>query len=115
MEGVRNLTLLENNTVGIVAIDNEILEACGAKTQDSEMIVDFIRNIDTVNLACVLRPVDKHSTKVSMRSKKDIDVSKIALVFGGGGHAKAAGCTVNSNVAEAKEIITKEILKYLGV
>lgn len=114
MEGIKQLTLLKNNTVGIVAIDDEILKSCGARTQDSELIVDFIRNIDTINLACVLRPVDKNTTKVSMRSKKDIDVSKIALVFGGGGHAKAAGCTINSNVAEAKEIIIKEILKYLG-
>lgn len=112
--GMNNLTLLKNNTVGIVAVDSEILEACGAKTQDSEIIVDFIRNIDVVNLACVLRPIDEHSTKVSLRSKKDIDVSKIALVFGGGGHAKASGCTINSNVGKAKETIINEILKYLG-
>ncbi len=114
LESMKNLTLLENNTVGVVAVDNDILKSSGAKAQDSELIVDFIRGIDVVNLACVLRPIDEQSTKVSMRSKKDIDVSKIALVFGGGGHAKAAGCTINSNVIEAKEIIIKEILKYLG-
>ena len=114
LESMKNLTLLENNTVGVVAVDNDILKSSGAKAQDSELIVDFIRGIDVVNLACVLRPIDEQSTKVSMRSKKDIDVSKIALVFGGGGHAKAAGCTINANVVEAREIIIKEILKYLG-
>lgn len=112
--GMNNLTLLENNTVGIVAVDSEMLKACNAKTQDSELIVDFIRDIDVVNLACVLRPIDEYSTKVSLRSKKNIDVSKISLVFGGGGHAKAAGCTINSNIKQAKEIIKNEILKYLG-
>lgn len=111
---MNNLTLLKDNSVGIVAVDSEILESCNAKTQDSEIIVDFIRDIDVVNLACVLRPIDEHSTKVSMRAKKDIDVSKISLVFGGGGHAKAAGCTINSNVKEAITIITNEILRYLG-
>ena len=114
MESMQNLTLLENNTVGIVAVDEEILKSSGAKVQDSEIIVDFIRNIDSINLACVLKPITENSTKASFRSKKDIDVSKIALVFGGGGHAKAAGCTINSNISEAKEIITNEILKYLG-
>lgn len=112
--GMSRLTLLKNNTVGVVAIDSETLESCNAKIQDSELIVDFIRDIDVVNLACVVRPIDEHSSKVSLRSKKDIDVSKVALVFGGGGHAKAAGCTINSNVKEAKEIIINEILKYLG-
>lgn len=114
MESMRNLTLLENNTVGIVAVDEEILKSSGAKVQDSDIVVDFIRNIDTINLACVLKPIDENSTKASFRSKKDIDVSKIALVFGGGGHAKAAGCTINANILEAKKIITNEILKYLG-
>ena len=114
MEGVKHLTLLKEDTVGIVAIDEEILEKCKAKIQDTSMIVDFIRGIDTVNLACLIRPIDENSSKASLRSKKNIDVSKIVSVFGGGGHAKAAGCTINLNVAEAKEAITKEILRYLG-
>lgn len=114
MEGVKNLTLLENDTVGIVAIDNDILKKCDAAIQDTNMIVDFIRGIDTVNLACLIRPIDENSSKASLRSKKDIDVSKIASVFGGGGHAKAAGCTINSKVSEAKEKIIEEILRYLG-
>ncbi len=114
MEGINQLTLLKDNTVGISAITNEILDKFNAKTQDTEPIVDFIRNIDVVQLACVIRPIDENSSKVSMRAKKNIDVSKIALVFGGGGHAKAAGCTINADVLGAKEIITKEILNYLG-
>lgn len=114
MEAVKNLTLLKDNTVGVVAIDQDVLEENDASIQDTDIIVDFIRNIDIVNLACLIRPIDENSSKASLRSKKDIDVSKIALTFGGGGHAKAAGCTINANVKEAKDIIIKEILKYLG-
>lgn len=114
MESIKNLTLLKNDTVGIVAIDDEILKSCKAEIQDTGLIVDFIRNIDVVNLACLIRPIDENSSKASLRSKKDIDVSKIVAVFGGGGHAKAAGCTIHSNVAEAKKKMTEEILRYLG-
>lgn len=114
MEGIDNLNLLKDNTVGIVAITQETLDKFNAKTQDTEIIVDFIRNIDVVELACVIRPIDEKSSKVSMRAKKNIDVSKIALAFGGGGHAKAAGCTIHADVLGAREIITKEILNYLG-
>ena len=114
MESIKHLTLLENDTVGIVAIDNDILEASNAEIQDTGLIVDFIRNIDVVNIACLIRPIDENSSKASLRSKKDVDVSKIVAAFGGGGHAKAAGCTIHSNVAEAKKKITEEILRYLG-
>ena len=112
--GMNNVTLLRENTVGIVAVDSNMLEMCNAKTQESEIIVDFIRDIDVVDLACVIRPIDEYSTKVSLRAKKNIDVSKIALVFGGGGHAKAAGCTIKSGIVDAEKIITTEILRYLG-
>ena len=49
-------------------------------------------------------------SRVSLRSKGQIDVSRIAGVFDGGGHFNAAGCTVeNVDVKEVKEIILKEI------
>lgn len=114
MEAVKNLTLIKEDTVGVVAIDEGILKENNASIQDTDIIVDFIRNIDVVNLACLIRPIDENTSKASLRSKKDIDVSKIALTFGGGGHAKAAGCTINTNVKEAKDIIINEILRYLG-
>ena len=44
-----------------------------------------------------------------MRSKRYIDVAEICSNFGGGGHIRAAGCTINSSIDEAKKIILDEI------
>jgi phosphoesterase RecJ-like protein len=52
--------------------------------------------------------------KVSLRSKSDIDVRKIAEKFGGGGHTKASGLTIsNASLDEAVELVLKEIEKEL--
>ena len=48
-----------------------------------------------------------------MRAKKEADVSKISSLFGGGGHVKAAGCTINKDISEAKEMILREVEKEL--
>lgn len=55
----------------------------------------------------------ENETKVSFRSSGDIDISYIAQKFGGGGHKKAAGCTINKNINEAKEEVINTILKEL--
>ena len=52
--------------------------------------------------------------KVSMRSGSLINVSDICLMFGGGGHLKAAGCLIQGNVEQVKEKIMKEIKKALN-
>ena len=51
--------------------------------------------------------------KVSMRSEDDVDVSAVAQSFGGGGHAKAAGCTVEGSKKEILDKIIVEISKQL--
>ena len=56
--------------------------------QHSEDIIQFPRMIETVQVAMLFREVDQGSTKVSFRSRKDIDVSAIAKQFGGGGHVQ---------------------------
>ena len=50
----------------------------------------------------MFKEVEEGLTRVSMRSRR-VDVAKIALSFGGGGHAKAAGCSVHKPLAEARE------------
>ena len=51
--------------------------------------------------------------KVSLRSNDYVDVSEICMIFGGGGHIKAAGATINMNLEDAKKIIISEATKHL--
>jgi nanoRNase/pAp phosphatase (c-di-AMP/oligoRNAs hydrolase) len=65
------------------------------------------------SVAILFKGVEPNLTRVSMRSKT-IDVSKIALSFGGGGHQKAAGCSVNANLEEAKKQILAAVFAALS-
>ncbi|KNF08864.1 bifunctional oligoribonuclease and PAP phosphatase NrnA [Gottschalkia purinilytica] len=113
MESLNNLELLNNDKVAIVSLTSDMFDRCNSSKKDADSIVDFIRDISTVEVACVLKEVDYEKIKISLRSKEYVDVSKIATEFEGGGHSKASGCTIFSNIEEAKEKILKKILEAI--
>jgi phosphoesterase RecJ-like protein len=72
---------------------------------EAEELVNYPRSIDSVRVACFLRQLGDR-VKVSLRAKGDVDVSRIAAGFGGGGHPNAAGCTVPGELAT----VTRDVL-----
>src|SRR6185295_15582569 len=67
----------------------------GADPSDSEGLIDHIRAIEPVVVACMFEESQPELTRVSLRSKSDrIDVNEIARQFGGGGHQAAAGARI---------------------
>ena len=84
-----------------------------AKTLNTtEGFIDLIRVVDGADVAFLLTDKDENFCRVSMRSK-GVDVSAIAKRLGGGGHVRAAGCTINKNMEEAKDILIKAIGEYM--
>ncbi len=79
---------------------------------DTEGFINYPRNIDGVEIAIMFKEDDTNSVRVSLRSKR-ADVSKLALSFGGGGHARAAGCTVDESLDRAKVLIIEAAKKQL--
>lgn len=89
--------------------DNKVagmfLDYATAQTFDStEGFIDEIRVIDTVDVAFLITEKAPNFCRVSMRSK-GVDVSKVAAKLGGGGHIRAAGCTLKTTLAEAEKIL----------
>ena len=86
-----------------------ILDNATAKNFDStEGFIDEIRVIETVDVAFLITEKAPNFCRVSMRSK-GVDVSKIAARLGGGGHIRAAGCTLKTTLAEAEKILVEAI------
>ncbi len=85
----------------------DMLDKTSAEIQDSDGIVELLRNINTVSVACFAKEVSKDVFKVGFRSKHDKDVSAISAEFGGGGHKKAAGCTINGSIEDVKAAVYK--------
>jgi phosphoesterase RecJ-like protein len=74
---------------------------------EAEELVNYPRSIGSVKVGCLLRELGGGRVKVSLRSKGEVDVNRVAARFGGGGHASAAGCTVPG----ALDAVTEQVLE----
>lgn len=84
-----------------------------AGIENTEGFIDMVRVIEGVDVAVLLKCKEEKLCRVSMRSK-GMDVAKIAAGFGGGGHVRAAGCTLEMNFADAKRAIMQAIEEAMG-
>ncbi len=87
-------------------------QALTAAMDSTEGFIDMIRVIEGVDVAVLLKCVEENVCRVSMRSK-GVDVSQIAMQFGGGGHVRAAGCTLHMPFEESKQAILSALDKVL--
>lgn len=87
--------------VAVTCITLAELQALLAKSEDVEGISEFLRDIDCVEASACLRELEAGGFKASLRSSDRVDVSVIAQKFGGGGHKRAAGCTLHTEKEEA--------------
>nr|MBP3598290.1 bifunctional oligoribonuclease/PAP phosphatase NrnA [Eubacterium sp.] len=85
-----------------------------AKPSDLDGVIDELRTTEGVEVAILLTQKDTVEYKVSMRSNQIVDVSKIATFFGGGGHIRAAGCTVKGSAYDVINNLTEHIEKQLN-
>lgn len=95
--------------------NNEILSSDYWKKVDTEGFVNHPLAIRGVEVAAFLREVEPNVTRGSLRAKHDFDVNKLANVFGGGGHAKAAGLTIRAPLAKAKQMLLDETARRMGL
>ena len=100
--------------ISICALSKKDFADCGAAGEDTEGVIDSLRDIDTVEIAALLREDEDGSIRVSLRGKRSADVSKIASEFGGGGHRLAAGCTMHMPLSGAKDTILAAAKKLLA-
>lgn len=78
----------------VSCIDKKMMEFYNVVPSDLDGIVNQLRNIKGVHCAVFMYEIGLMEYKVSMRSDEKVNVSKVASYFGGGGHVRAAGCTM---------------------
>ena len=96
------------------AVRQKDMEFYSAGSKDLEGIVDQLRVTDGVECAIFLHETDPHVYKVSMRSGNQVDVSRVAAYFGGGGHVRAAGCTMSGSVHDVINNLSIHIAEQLS-
>jgi phosphoesterase RecJ-like protein len=83
----------------------EDFRACGAQRTDTEDAINTLLTVKGVETAVLFVELEPEVTKVSLRSRSDFNVNKIAEMFGGGGHRQAAGITYRGPMIEAQQAI----------
>ena len=93
-----NAKLTLNNKVIYSYIDKLTMDANSAVPSDLDGVIDQLRVTEGVEVAILLHETNEGEYKISMRSNNKVNVSEIALSYGGGGHVKAAGCSVKGDI-----------------
>ena len=95
----------------VSVLRNKEMEFYGVESADLDGIVSVLRNTKGVEVAIFMHECALQEYKVSMRSNSFVDVSKIATYFGGGGHVRAAGCTMQGSMHDVVNNLTLQIEK----
>lgn len=104
------LKTFKDNKIATMKVTQDMLKDANAKMEDVEGVISFAREIETVEVACLLKEIDENDIKLSLRSKRHVDVSKICSSFNGGGHVRAAGCSMSQNIDDAEKLIVEQII-----
>ena len=108
------MEFFEDGKVAFTYMNLEDEKNAGAEEGDHEGLVNIGRNIEGVEVSIFIREKEGiNGYKVSLRSREYANVADVALMFGGGGHIKAAGCFVQGTVEEVKQKVLLEIRKVL--
>ncbi len=95
----------------LAVVDQPLSDAADVNLVDSDEVLDIIRSVKRVEVVLFLREVEKNAVKVSARSKSDYDVNALMRRFGGGGHKKASGATIEGKLADVREKLVAAALE----
>ncbi|MGI6092354.1 MAG: bifunctional oligoribonuclease/PAP phosphatase NrnA [Veillonellaceae bacterium] len=109
LEVLKTLELHCNGKIAAVSVEHSENDSADS----TEGLINYPRNIEGVEIAIMFKFTEQSSARVSFRSKS-VDVSELALSFGGGGHVRASGCTVSGGtIDEIKEKVVKAAEKLI--
>ena len=95
---LETIELHENGKIATMVIPENLITD---PEESTEGFVNYARSVEGVEVAILLKAIGPDTVRVSLRSHR-ADVSRVALAFGGGGHIRAAGCTIHEELEKAK-------------
>ena len=110
MESIRFL----NGKCIVSVVDRKVMEFYNVSAKDMDGIVSQLRNIEGIDCAIFMYQTDVLEYKVSLRSSEAVNVAEVASYFGGGGHARAAGCTMRGTFHDCVNNLSLHIAEQIG-
>lgn len=108
------LTFHEQGQITLMTLTQQDFADCGALPEHADTVVNFGLDIAGVKMAAMLRETPDGKVKVSFRAVEPARVDRAAASFGGGGHAQAAGATMEGPINAAKEQVLSALIRALN-
>lgn len=105
---INSFRFFKDDKIVVITLTRDDMKNCGCTLADTEGIIDYGMSIGKVEVAICMSEQNIRSYKVSFRSK-GVDVSKSAMVFGGGGHKLASGCVANGHYEDVVCKVVKSV------
>ena len=99
--------------VGMMVLSSDMFKKANAHQDDSERFVDYPRFVSGVEIAVLIRETGGNNYKFSLRSNNKVNVARLALLFGGGGHVRAAGFECHGYIETLKKDFLTEAGRFL--
>ncbi len=106
------MEFFENGKIAFTYMTLEDEKRLNVMPGDHEGIVEIGRDIEDVEVSIFLREIED-GFKISLRSNEYVNVSEVCSIFSGGGHIRAAGCTIHFPLEQAKEKIIDRVKTFL--
>lgn len=112
-EVLPTLTFAEDGKVAWMFLSRKLYNQLGLVPEYCEGLINYPRAIEGVEVALFFRELEDGRVKVGLRSKNYVNVNEIACLLGGGGHQRAAGCTVEGPLEKAIQLVVLSVRERL--
>ena len=110
---LNNLHISADGQYAWSSISHQMIEELQPESTDIDGLINTIKDIEGVEIAILFRGVEANRTKASLRSKVWADVNQIAGMFGGGGHVRASGVSIDGDVEYAAALMEPAVLDII--
>lgn len=111
---LQTLTFDLDGFVGSLVVYQRDLAETGALPEHTEGFVDLPRTIEGTMISILYSEVSENRFKISLRSKDDVNIERVARAFGGGGHINASACRIEGTIETVKRRLLDEIRASLS-
>ncbi|HMZ81893.1 MAG TPA: DHHA1 domain-containing protein, partial [Acidobacteriota bacterium] len=105
----------ETGRIAWVTMPNHLMNQVGASEDDLDGIVNYPLSVGEVEVVAFFKEMQPDHFRISLRSKGNVNVAKIAEKFGGGGHRNASGCAYKGPLEAAEHQILSSLQRALGI
>ncbi len=105
----RDMQLFRDGRIAVVIVTQKMLKDAGTTEDDLDDLAGLAGRCEGSVVNITIREKEDGSCRVSVRTTAEVSSSEICAVFGGGGHAMAAGCTISGNAEKVRDMLLRVV------